>query len=150
MSTKPNAKFGAKSGELDRTWQALVSLVMDTRGNWRREVGEATGLPFSRLRALKRIAKGPISLGDLAEEMAVDRPAATVAVNDLVERGLAERRVDENDARLKIVSVTKEGKRVMSTVYAVPDPAPDALAKLPAKDIAELIRILKPLVRAKE
>jgi DNA-binding MarR family transcriptional regulator len=141
--------MSAKSGELDRTWQALVSLVMDTRGDWRRKVGEATGLPFSRVRALKRIAKAPISLGDLADAMSCDRPAATVAVNDLVERGLAERRVDENDARLKIVSVTKEGKRVMSAVYAVTDPVPDALADLPAKDLAELVRILRPLVGAK-
>jgi DNA-binding MarR family transcriptional regulator len=141
--------MSTKSGELDRTWQALVSLVMDTRGDWRRNVVEATELPFSRVRALKRIAKGPISLGDLAEAMTCDRPAATVAVNDLVERGLAERRVDDSDARLKIVSITKEGKRVMSAAYAVHDPAPDALADLPAKDRAELVRILKPLVRAK-
>jgi DNA-binding MarR family transcriptional regulator len=143
-------KRGAKSGDLDRTWQALVSLVMDTRGDWRRKVGEATGLPFSRIRALKRIAKGPTSLGDLADEMGVDRPAATVAVNDLVERGLAERRVDESDARLKIVSITKQGKRVMAAAYAVDDPAPDALTSLSAKDVAELICILKPLVRVKE
>jgi DNA-binding MarR family transcriptional regulator len=145
MSPKPNAK----SVELDRTWQALVSLVMDTRGDWRRNVVEATELPFSRVRALKRIAKAPISLGDLAEAMTCDRPAATVAVNDLVERGLVERRVDESDARLKIVSITKEGKRVMNAAWAVDDRAPDALTDLPAKDLAELVRILKPLVRAK-
>jgi DNA-binding MarR family transcriptional regulator len=144
-----STKSGSKSGELDRTWQALVSLVMDTRGDWRHKVAHATGLPFSRIRALKRIAKAPISLGDLAEAMACDRPAATVAVNDLVERGLVERRVDESDARLKIVSITKEGKRVMSAAYTVDDPTPDALADLPAKDRAELVRILKPLVRAK-
>ena len=145
MSAKPNAK----SAELDRTWQALVSLVMDTRGDWRRKVIETSGLPFSRLRALKRIAKAPISLGDLAEAMSCDRPAATVAVNDLVERGLAERRVDASDARLKIVTVTKEGKRVMAAAYSVDDPAPSALTDLPAKDLAELVRILKPLVRSK-
>ena len=138
------------SAEIERTWQALVSLVMDTRGDWRRKVGEATGLPFSRIRALKRIAKGPISLGDLAEAMSCDRPAATVAVNDLVERGLAERRVDESDARLKIVSVTKEGKRVMTAVHAVSDPAPNVLVDLPAKDLADLVRILKPLVNVKQ
>ena len=34
--------------EIERVWRAIVSLVIETRGDWRRNVVEATGLPFTR------------------------------------------------------------------------------------------------------
>lgn len=142
MSPRPSA-------ELDRVWQALVSLVMETRGDWRRNVSNATGLPFSRIRALRRIAARPLTLGELADAMGCDAPAATVAVNDLEARGLVERRADEHDRRVKIVSLTAEGKRAMSAVRQVTDAAPAALSELPAGDLADLVRILKPLAHGK-
>jgi DNA-binding MarR family transcriptional regulator len=135
--------------EIDRVWQALVALVMETRGDWRRKVSEATGLPFSRVRALHRIARGPITLRELAYAMGCDAPAATVAVNDLEERGLVERRADAEDRRVKIVSLTTEGKRAMSAMRQVSDRAPEAIAGLPQGDLVELARIFGPLVGGK-
>ncbi|MDB5976257.1 MAG: MarR family transcriptional regulator, partial [Nevskia sp.] len=67
--------------EADRIWQQLVTLVMDSRGDWRRQVIELTGLPFSRVRALRRLVDAPLTLVDLAYAMSTDAPAATVAVN---------------------------------------------------------------------
>jgi DNA-binding MarR family transcriptional regulator len=135
--------------EIDRVWQALVALVMETRGDWRRKVSEATGLPFSRVRALHRIARGPITLRELAYAMGCDAPAATVAVNDLEERGLVERRADAEDRRVKIVSLTAEGKRAMSAMRQLSDRAPVAITGLPQGDLVELARILGPLVGGK-
>jgi DNA-binding MarR family transcriptional regulator len=137
------------SPDIDQIWQALVTLVMDTRGDWRRNVTEATGLPFSRIRALRRVAERPRTLRELAEAMGCDAPAATVAVNDLEERGLVARNADAEDRRLKIVTVTAEGKRAMKAVRQVSDRAPDAIAALPPRDVAELRRILEPLTRGK-
>ena len=137
------------AADLDRVWQALVALVMDTRDDWRRNVGEATGLPFSRVRALKRIADGPMTLRALAEAMSCDAPAATVAVNDLEERGYVTRHADADDRRVKIVTLTLKGKQAMKAVRQVTDRAPEALAALPARDIAELTRILAPLTRSR-
>jgi DNA-binding MarR family transcriptional regulator len=122
---------------------------MDTRDDWRRNVGEATGLPFSRVRALKRIADGPMTLRALAEAMSCDAPAATVAVNDLEERGYVTRHADADDRRVKIVTLTLKGKQAMKAVRQVTDRAPEALAALPARDIAELTRILAPLTRSR-
>ena len=34
--------------DVDRVWQSIVTLVMDSRGGWRKMVSEATGLPFSQ------------------------------------------------------------------------------------------------------
>ena len=132
---------------LDSVWRTLVALVMDSRGEWRRNSAEATGLPFSRIRALHRIADGPLTLTELADAMTCDAPAATVAVNDLEKRGLVERQSHPADRRVKLVSLTPAGRRAMNALLEVPDPVPQALTDLPAGDIAELVRILKPLGR---
>ena len=86
---------------------------------------------------------------ELAHAMGVDAPAATVAVNDLEERGLVERRADAEDGRVKIVSLTAEGKRAMSAMRQVSDRAPVAITGLPQGDLVELARILGPLVGGK-
>jgi len=142
MTSRPSA-------DIDQIWQALVALVMDTRGDWRRNASAATGLPFSRVRALRRVAKGPMTLRELAEAMSCDAPAATVAVNDLEERGLVVRTADAGDRRVKIVTLTAEGKRAMKALQRVTERTPEVLAALPARDVAELRRIFEPLTRVK-
>lgn len=91
----------------DEVWASLTALVMDSRGDWRRDVMNEVGLPFSRVRVLRRLADGPLTMKDLAVACMTDAPAATVAVNDLERRGLAERRVDPENRRVKIVTLTK-------------------------------------------
>jgi DNA-binding MarR family transcriptional regulator len=132
----------------DHVWQTMVSLVMDSRGDWRKKVSEASGLPFSRVRALRRLDAGPLTLRELAESLSTDAPAATVTVNDLEERGLVERRPHPTDGRTKLVSLTAAGRRVLSSVRSVLDQAPPALADLPAKDLGALQRILCALAEA--
>ena len=89
------------SAAADRVWNALVAVVMDTRGDWRRRVSEATGLSFGRLRALKRLNEKPLALKELAESMGVDAPAATVAVNALEQRGLVVRTPHPTNGRVE-------------------------------------------------
>jgi len=122
-------------------WQSLVALVMDTRDDWKRRVAEATGLPFTRLRALRRLAAGPLTLRDLAASLGTDAPAATVAVNDLEERGLVTRCEHPEDRRAKLVSLTPAGRATLRTYRSVADHAPLAMAALPEEDIASLGRI---------
>ena len=71
----------ARLSEGERTWRLLVERVMETRGEWRRKVVEATGLPFSRVRALWRLEHGPRTLAELAQQMGADAPATTVLVD---------------------------------------------------------------------
>ena len=44
-------------GVADQVWQTMVSLVMDSRDDWRRKAAEAAGIPFSRVRALRRLER---------------------------------------------------------------------------------------------
>jgi DNA-binding MarR family transcriptional regulator len=125
-------------------WQVLVSLVMESRGDWRRQITEATGMPFSRYRALKRL-KRERTLVELAEEMGTDAPAATVLVNDLEARGLVERRPHPENRRAKLVSLTEAGRRVVAAARRITDRPPSAFAALPPEDLAQLRRILEKL-----
>jgi DNA-binding MarR family transcriptional regulator len=127
--------------ELDRVWRAIVTLVMETRGDWRRNVSEATGLPFTRLRALRRLAKSELTLRDLAESLGTDAPAATVTVNDLEERGLVTRREHPEDRRAKLVSLTPAGRAIVRIEKNVPDPIPEPLTALSAEEMKMLVRI---------
>ena len=125
----------------DRVWRDIVALVMNTRGDWRRAVIEATGMPFSRVRALARLERQSLSLRELAHAMACDAPAATVAVNDLEQRGLVERRPHPDDRRAKLAVITPAGRRMMAVVAKVHDAAPPQLVDIGAGDLAVLERL---------
>jgi DNA-binding MarR family transcriptional regulator len=131
--------------DAERAWQILVSLVMESRGDWRRKVSEATGLPFSRVRALKRLRDQPRALSELALELGTDAPAATVIVNDLEKRGLVERRPHAEDRRIKLASLTAEGRKVLALVRKITDTPPPVLMDLPEKELAQLRRIVEGL-----
>jgi DNA-binding MarR family transcriptional regulator len=129
----------------ERAWQALVGLVTENLDEWRRDVAEATGLPFSRYRAMKRLAAAPVTLRALADAMGTDAPATTVIVNDLEARGLVRREPHPEDRRAKVVSLTAEGRRVLRIALAVPARPPANFGGLGATDVADLSRILERL-----
>ncbi len=62
-------------------WLLMSDLVLD-QGR-RREVAEALGMSFGRTRAIRRVARRPISMGELAAALGIDPPNATVLVDDL-------------------------------------------------------------------
>ena len=134
----------ANSGsEADRIWQMLVGLVWETRGEWRRKVSDATGLPFSRVRILWRLVDEPKTLKQLAAT-GIDAPAITVAVNDLENRGLVERNPHPDNRRAKLVSLTPAGRKLIELARrTVRDDAPPAVQGLSKTDLAHLRRILE-------
>ncbi len=120
---------------------------MDSRGDWRRSVAEATGLPFSRVRALWRLTDRSMTLAELADSMAVDAPAATVAVNDLERRGLVRRTPHPTNRRAKLVALTDEGARTVRMARAVVDNPPPAVAALSVDDLTDLTRLLHTITK---
>src|SRR3546814_15898260 len=126
----------ATQTDSEHAWHILVSLVMGSRGDWRRKISEATGMPFSRYRALKRLRAEPRTLRDLAEEMGTDAPATTVLVDDLETRGLVKRQPHPADRRAKLVSLTAAGRRQPAVAPKIIDDPPQSLIKLPAKQLA--------------
>ncbi|HTH91047.1 MarR family winged helix-turn-helix transcriptional regulator [Mycobacterium sp.] len=131
------------SGDLaEAVWRAMASLVIDNRDGWKRAVIEETGLPFSRIRILKRLSARPMTVKQVAHAAAMDAPATTVAVNDLEDRGLVVRQTDPTNRRCKVVSLTGAGRAMVDKIDAVADPAPNALASLDDAQLKDLKAIL--------
>jgi len=131
------------SSELaDGVWRAMAALVIDNRDAWKRAVIEQSGLPFSRIRVLKRLSRQSMTVKQLAHAATMDAPAATVAVNYLEDRGLVVRETDPTNRRCKVVSLTDAGRDVIAKIDAVEDPAPDALAALDPAQLKALKKIL--------
>ncbi|WKG02578.1 MarR family winged helix-turn-helix transcriptional regulator [Mycolicibacterium sp. HK-90] len=127
----------------DEVWRGLTRLVFDHRDSWKRAVIEESGLPFSRIRILRRLERAPMTVKQLAHAATVDAPAATVAVNDLEERGLVVREIDPANRRCKLVSLTETGRALLGRIDRVEDPAPDVLAALGPDDLTNLREILR-------
>jgi DNA-binding MarR family transcriptional regulator len=131
----------------DEVWRAMAAAVIDNRDSWKRAVIEETGLPFSRIRILRRLARQPMTVKQVAEAATVDAPAATVAVNDLEDRGLVVRAIDPTNRRCKVVSLTDAGREMVRAIDDIDDPAPEALASLSDGDLKALRSIIDKLAK---
>lgn len=129
----------------DDVWRAMAALVIDNRDSWRRAAVERTGLPFSRIRILKRLDREPMTVKQVAQAATIDAPAATVAVNDLELRGLVVREPDPANRRCKVVSLTDAGRDVVRTIDGIHDPAPEIFGALTDSELKELKAILQKL-----
>jgi DNA-binding MarR family transcriptional regulator len=131
------------SESADEVWSRMTTLVMDSRGDWRRRAVEAARMPFSRVRVIRRLAAGPMSMRDIAEAATMDAPAVTVAVNDLVARGLVTREFSADSRRTKDVSLTDSGRKVVETIDRIRDVAPAGLCDLAPAELATLKAMLE-------
>ncbi len=125
----------------------MAALVFDNRDRWKRSVVEQSGLPFSRIRILKRLANRPMTVNQVAQAATIDAPAATVAINDLENRGLVVRETDPTNRRSKLVSLTDAGRDVVAKIDAVDDPAPDSLTALDDTELRGLQAIIDKLAK---
>ena len=109
----------------------------------RREVSDALGMSFGRARAVRRLARRPMSMGELAAALGIDPPNATVVVDDLEAQGLVRRRPHPTDRRAKLVEATRKGKDLARRADAILATPPPALSALGADDLEALRRILE-------
>ena len=73
-------------------------------------------LTLAQVRVLRRLAKQPRSLGQLGADLVLAPPSMTRLVDRLEERGLIERRRDEEDRRKVLATLTAEGRRLVSAI----------------------------------
>jgi DNA-binding MarR family transcriptional regulator len=121
-------------------WLLMTDLVLDNTR--RREVSDALGMSFGRTRAIRRLARAPLSMGELATALGIDPPNATVLVDDLEDQGLVRRRAHPTDRRAKLVEATRRGKALARRADDILATPPAALGALAAEDLEALRRIL--------
>jgi DNA-binding MarR family transcriptional regulator len=122
-------------------WLRMSDLVLDNTR--RRDVSEALGMSFGRARALRRLARSPMSMGELATALDIDPPNATTLVDELESQGLARRRPHPSDGRAKLVEATRKGKALARRADAILSTPPPALSDLSPDDLETLRRILE-------
>lgn len=128
--------------ELARHAFALMGdLVLDN--DRRREVASATGLPFGRIRALRRIAAHPRTMGELAALLGIDAPYATSVVDELEAMGLVERHPHPTDRRAKVVAVTSAGGATAAEADAILSRPPAGVAALTPEELVTLVTLLR-------
>ena len=86
-------------------WLLMSDLVLDHQR--RRAVADALGMSFNRARVIRRLARQPMTMGQLAAALDVDPPNATGVVDDLEAHGLVRRRPghDAHDSERESVHV---------------------------------------------
>ena len=106
---------------------------------------EMCGSDFAVLEAL--LHKGPLPINEIGKKVLLTSGSITVAVDRLESKGLVERRASGTDRRARIVHLTKDGKELITRIYA--DHASDmerlAAASLSRAERETLIRLLKKI-----
>jgi DNA-binding MarR family transcriptional regulator len=122
-------------------WLLMSDLVLDNQR--RREVTDALGMSFGRSRALRRLARKPLSMGELASVLGIDPPNATTLVADMESQGLVRRRPHPTDGRAKLVEPTRKGRQLARKADNILATPPPALSALPPEDLDTLRRLLE-------
>ncbi len=123
-----------------QAWQAMAALVLDNQR--RREVSEQTGVSFGTMKALRRIARRPMPMSELAGLLGMEPPNLTPVIDDLERSGLVERQPHPTDRRVKVVVATPDRVALARRAEKILDRPPAGLLELPADDLESLVRIL--------
>jgi len=91
-----------------------------------------------------------MSMRELADELTIDPPNATVIVDELEALGLVRRQSHPTDRRAKVVEATRKGKEIAKRANAIMSTPPHVLRTLSPDDLGELERILDQLDTAAE
>jgi DNA-binding MarR family transcriptional regulator len=121
-------------------WTIMSNLVLDHER--RREVSEALGLSFARVRAVRRVARHPMSMKELAAALDVDPPNATALVDDLESLALVRRRPHPTDRRAKLVEATSQGKEAARRADQILFTPPPGLTRLGKEELETLRQLL--------
>lgn len=109
----------------------------------------AHGVNFTQWLVLMRLrAQAPMSVGELARELAHDQGALTRVIDTLHKAGLVERRRSKTDRRAIELRLTEEGLRsVEAQLPLVVDKLNDLLDVFSAHELDTLIALLQRLLQ---
>jgi DNA-binding MarR family transcriptional regulator len=131
------------SSAADEAWDIMRELVLDNER--RREVTDALGMSFGRLKALRRIDTAPRTMGELATILGTDPPYMTIVVDDLEHQGLVERKPHPTDRRAKLVETTPRGHKAARQAREIMNRPPAELAALPEAQLTALLHGLRAI-----
>jgi DNA-binding MarR family transcriptional regulator len=103
------------------TFGVLLEAMAQLNRTFDRSLRQHAGLNQSLFEGLLRIERsgGQLSMGELADQVALTSGGVTRMVARLVEAGYAERRSCETDRRVQYVAITEDGRAVLSHALAI-------------------------------
>ena len=77
------------------------------------------GIPFTELKTLLLFGdERYLTVKGIAQRLDVAKSRVTILVNSMLDKGLIDRTDDPRDARIKLLSLTAEGRRIVSMLDA--------------------------------
>lgn len=117
----------------------------------RRGIPVEVELSPGHVQVLISLARGPLSIGSLAEEAGVSQPAASQLVDRLAEHGVVERHHAETDRRVVLVDYAPKMRPVaQEIVESRRQRLEEAMATLEDREFRAFVKGLRALVRGFE
>ena len=91
---------------------------------------------------VRTLARRPMSMGELADALDIEKPNATTVVAELEAAGLVQRRPHPTDGRAKLVDVTARGRRLARRADKILATPPSGLTALSTEQLTTLAQIL--------
>jgi DNA-binding MarR family transcriptional regulator len=134
----PVPAIGSGASELvDVVYLVMQAIWADMRRSRR-------AIEPSQWATLRRIARGPCTMSDVARHKGVSLPTISKSVDMLVKRGWVERFVDDTDRRQTLVRLTPAGRRVLAECRRrVEESLEIRLASLPEEDREQIVASLR-------
>jgi DNA-binding MarR family transcriptional regulator len=103
------------------------------------------------IKTLMRLSKEDgVSMGEMARGIGVDPSYVTALVDDLDARGLAQREASPDDRRVKIVVLTKAGRKLADEIDTILSVPPAAFSSLTQSELRQLRDLLDKVLTARE
>src|SRR3954465_7818367 len=122
-------------------WELCMELFGEQRPRML-DIQAEYGLKPPQFFALQALDE-PVPMSSVANVLRCDRSAVTWITDRLQERGYVERRSDPADRRVKLLTLTDEGRRVREEIRARLAIPPETLARLPKTDQRALRDLLR-------
>lgn len=113
-------------------------------------LAQELGVTHGALRALRPLASAEtMTMSRLAAQLRCDGSYVTGLIDTLEKAGLAERRSDARDRRVKVVALTDKGREAAKRACALVFTPPDSFCALSPREMEQLARLLRK-IRAAE
>ncbi len=143
MSSRPAHDFGVLLNLAFAAFRQALDADLAAAGY--DDIGTSFGYVF------RRLADGPCSLSELAQELAMTPPGALKVVDDMVAKGYVQRSVDTADRRVKRLHLTERGQAALKRAHQFHQRYEQQLARrLGAEPAAAARAVLEAMVSGED
>lgn len=102
---------------IERFWEAFPPVWNRIRGHLRLILAQEFNITIEEFHTLRNLRRGFCSVSQLADVQQISRPAASQAVEALVEKGLVSRHYDSKDRRHIRLALTGAGSEMLDGIF---------------------------------